>query len=383
LFYIAVIVGAFLVYSGALRPVPLARIIQRRAKKEAAAEAAAADREAVLSAFLARREAERKAAEEAQKKREQELARRERLARYYEEMARQAEATAPRPTTEEAPPTAADPPPKAAADYSRASVDGLPDEGPAGDYKRAIKAHRGAELLPVFLGGRVADLKKMRHVLIAGATGSGKSCFLHSLICGIMATKTPQEVQFLMVDPKQVELAFYNGSPFLARPVASEWRDVQGVLMEAADIMHKRNAELAATGKREAPDDWPRIIVVIEEFTQLLNYNKAATLSLVAPLAELGRSAGVHLILSAQRPDRQTFSGRLRANIDSLFCFRVVSPIDARIVFGHGNTGAELLTEPGQAVYRLTAYGSQLQRLRAPFLSDEEIAQIAHSPTPI
>lgn len=245
-----------------------------------------------------------------------------------------------------------------------------------GSFRAAWSACAGsirAARLPVLLGDRVEDLATFPHMIIAGTTGSGKSCFLHTVLCGLMSARSPQTLRMCLCDPKRTELSLYKG-PHLMRPTATEDAEILESLAAVVELIDRRYKEIAAQGLQSAPEEWPRVVVVVEEAAALLGRNKKAFLPPLERIAELGRAAGVHLILTAQRPDKATL-GRVMLNVPMRVCFRVFSPVDARTVFGQASnaTGADLLTSAGDGIYYHSTKSPDFVRFHSPLITAGEI----------
>jgi hypothetical protein len=270
------------------------------------------------------------------------------------------------------------------ADYAPADVFALPDDG-EGSYRAAI-TERFDEFFSagrrVLFGDRVEDLAKCPHMLIAGTTGSGKSCFLHSVICGLLIAHTPRTLRLSLCDPKITELSRYN-CPHLLHPVATSDDDIYERLTWICDLIRKRYDKMSVHGWQSMPKGWPRVVVVLEELPALLARNKRVFLPLVEHIAELGRAAGIHLIITAQRPDKTTL-GRILQNVPMRVSFRLFSPTDSRTVFGQiKGSGAELLKGAGNGVYYPSHRASDFIRFHAPLITAEDVATIQESIRPL
>ena len=181
-------------------------------------------------------------------------------------------------------------------------------------------------------------------MLIAGTTGSGKSVCTNSLIVSLLYKSTPEEVRFIMVDPKMVELAPYNGIPHLLIPVVTDPRKAAGALNWATQEMDRRYALCASynvrdlkdfnalAAKREDLDPLPQIVIVIVEFADLMMTSSKEVEDAVCRLAQLARAAGIHLVLATQRPSVNVITGVIKANIPSRIAFSVSSAIDSRTI---------------------------------------------------
>ena len=225
------------------------------------------------------------------------------------------------------------------------------------------------------------DLARAPHLLVAGATGSGKSVCLHSMLCSLLMTRPPSEVRFYMLDPKRVELRAYANADHEVQ-IVSDRDDMADLLSELVTLMEHRYLELEKLGVRDldgaraAGSTMPRIVVVVEELADLVIGGGAAELSLVK-LAQKSRAAGIHLLLATQRPDADTFSGLLRSNVDARIALAVQKASESRIILDQD--GAESLLKPGDMLIR---FGGQVTRAHGLYLSQEEIASVVSPPDP-
>ncbi len=213
------------------------------------------------------------------------------------------------------------------------------------------------------ISGNVAvmDIAKMPHVLIAGATGSGKSVCINSIIVSILYKSTPDEVRLLMVDPKVVELGIYNGIPHLLVPVVTDPRKASGALNWAVNEMLKRyktfadNSVRDLTGynelakSREDLEPMPQIVIIIDELADLMMAAPDEVEDSICRLAQMARAAGMHLVIATQRPSVDVITGVIKANIPSRVAFTVSSQVDSRTILD--SSGAEKLLGRGHAVF--------------------------------
>ena len=244
--------------------------------------------------------------------------------------------------------------------------------------------------LPLALGrdisGRevAADLTGMPHLLIAGATGAGKSVAINTLICSLLMTNTPAELKLLLIDPKRVELAGFRGLPHLASPVVVEIERVVGVLQWAVREMDRRYREFAAVGARnianwnrmmddQGRDRLPYLVIVIDELADLMMVAPEEAERLITRLAQLARATGIHLVLATQRPSVDVVTGLIKANFPSRIAFAVSSAIDSRVILD--TAGAEKLLGRGDMLYT-SSDSSKLKRLQGCFVSDAEIERL-------
>ncbi|MEY4609065.1 MAG: cell division protein FtsK [Gemmatimonadota bacterium] len=272
------------------------------------------------------------------------------------------------------------------------------------DYQRKPMA------LPVALGkdleGRpvVTDLAKMPHLLIAGATGSGKSVCVNTIITSLIYLHTPKTLRFLMVDPKMVELSVYNVLPHLRHKVVTDNRDAASVLKWAVIEMQERYALLAENGARNIQDFntkvrnstplrkpkeqgvafehreytggiLPYIVVVIDELADLMMTVAAEVETPLAMLAQKARAIGIHLILATQRPSVNVITGLIKANFPSRIAFRVASQIDSRTIID--GMGAESLLGNGDMLF-IPPGKSEPSRLQGAFLSNDDTERLMH-----
>lgn len=225
----------------------------------------------------------------------------------------------------------------------------------------------------------IVDLAKLPHLLIAGQTGSGKSVAMTGLISQIMARVAPTSVKFLMADPKRVELALFAGSPHLAGPIATEVVDMLELLAYAVTLMEGRYADMQAAGVRNIAD-LPiapfRLVICLDEISDLMLQTKGAAEEPIVRLAQLGRAAGVHLVLATQYPRADVVTPLISANIPSRLVFAVATHTQSKVALGH--TGAERLLGRGDGLLA-EAGNPVIQRILSPFLSDDEIRRAART----
>ncbi|MCI1982163.1 MAG: DNA translocase FtsK [Oscillospiraceae bacterium] len=238
----------------------------------------------------------------------------------------------------------------------------------------------------------VADLDKMPHLLIAGATGSGKSVCINSMIISLLYKSTPDEVRLLMIDPKVVELGIYNGIPQLLVPVVTDPRKAAGALSWAVTEMLKRYKTFAANSVRDlkaynalaASRDFkdengqpmermPQIVIIIDELADLMMVAPNDVEDSICRLAQMARAAGMHLVIATQRPSVDVITGIIKANIPSRIAFAVSSQVDSRTILDMG--GAEKLLGRGDMLF--SPVGSQKpKRIQGCFVSDSEIESV-------
>ena len=247
-----------------------------------------------------------------------------------------------------------------------------------GDYQSS------ASLLTVALGKDIAgqsimaDLAKMPHLLVAGATGSGKSICINILISSILFRAHPDAVKFLLIDPKVVELSNYNGIPHLVAPVVTEPKKAASALKWTVQEMERRYALFAAAGVRDVTrynevnpaELLPLIVVIIDELADLMMVAPVDVEDSICRLAQMARASGIHLVIATQRPSVDVITGTIKANIPSRISFAVTSQIDSRTILDMA--GAEKLLGKGDMLYYPVG-ASKPVRLQGAYISDTEI----------
>lgn len=230
----------------------------------------------------------------------------------------------------------------------------------------------------------VADLSTMPHLLIAGATGSGKSVCINAIIATLLCTHTPDTLRFLMIDPKRVELTGYNGIPHLIAPVITEIDQVVGSLQWATREMERRYKVFSKAGARNieiynqilrerGEPVLPYIIVVIDELADLMMASPEEVEQTICRLAQMARATGIHLIIATQRPSVDVVTGLIKANFPARIAFAVVSQIDSRVILD--TPGAERLLGRGDMLF-MRPDSSKLERLQGAFVSDRELERL-------
>lgn len=229
----------------------------------------------------------------------------------------------------------------------------------------------------------IADLAKMPHLLVAGATGSGKSVMINDLIASLIYKNGPAVLRMLMIDPKRVELALYNGIPHLLTPVITESdKAIQG-LRWAVGEMEKRYRILAEHKKkdirsfnsdRHGADIMPYVVVVIDELAEIMVKYGREVEGAIVRLAQMARAVGIHLVVSTQRPSVDVITGLIKANITSRIAFNVASAIDSRTILD--GSGAEKLLGNGDMLF-LRGDISKPRRLQAAYISEEEVKRVS------
>ncbi|HEX3643772.1 MAG TPA: DNA translocase FtsK, partial [Ktedonobacteraceae bacterium] len=238
---------------------------------------------------------------------------------------------------------------------------------------------------------RVGDLARMPHLLIAGATGAGKSVCINTIIASILTQATPDDVRLLMVDPKMVELNMYNGIPHLLSPVVIEVDKVVSLLKNAISEMERRYRLFSQLGVRNLDgyrklrkqkfeegdtslNNLPAIVIIIDELADLMMAAPEEVEGMICRLAQLARATGIHLVVATQRPSVDVITGLIKANIPTRISFMVSSAVDSRTIIDMG--GAERLLGRGDMLY-LPADAGRPERIQGAFLSDEEANSLA------
>ena len=254
---------------------------------------------------------------------------------------------------------------------------------------RAFAEHKSRVAFAVGkdIGGNciVGDIAKLPHVLIAGTTGSGKSVCTNSLIVSLLYKSTPEEVRFIMVDPKMVELAPYNGIPHLLIPVVTDPKKAAGALQWAVYEMMKRYKLFSENGvkdldgfnalaqRNEELKKIPTVVVVIDELADLMLVAAKEVEESICRVAQMGRAAGMHLVIATQRPSSDVITGLMKANIPSRIAFAVASSLESRIILD--TTGAEKLVGKGDMLYAPLGAGKPT-RVQGCFITPEEIERV-------
>jgi DNA segregation ATPase FtsK/SpoIIIE, S-DNA-T family len=237
----------------------------------------------------------------------------------------------------------------------------------------------------------VADLDKMPHLLIAGATGTGKSVGLNAMICSFLYKANPDEVKLIMVDPKRIELSVYDGIPHLITPVVTDPKKATNALFWAVKEMERRYELLAekqvrnigqynrkiakeTVGEGEAPPEpLPYLVIVIDELADLMMVASRDVEVALTRLAQMARAAGIHLILATQRPSVDVLTGIIKANFPTRLTFQVSSRTDSRTIIDAN--GAENLLGNGDLLF-LPPGTAKLQRIHGPYISEDEVARV-------
>lgn len=253
--------------------------------------------------------------------------------------------------------------------------------------------------IPVLLGKAVngecvfSDLAKMPHCLIAGATGSGKSVCVNTIVMSILMNARPDEVKLLMIDPKKVELTQYSKLPHMIAPVITEAHGAYSALQWLVKEMQVRyeilkqlglrnigafnnrkiNKELESSLSIPIPEQMPMIVAIVDEFADLMMVSSADIETPIARIAQMARAVGIHLILATQRPSREVITGIIKANIPTRISFKVASRVNSQIILDE--VGAESLLGNGDCLF-LPPGSSQLLRAQGSYISDDDINQV-------
>lgn len=243
------------------------------------------------------------------------------------------------------------------------------------------------------IGGQVVvtDIAKMPHLLIAGATGSGKSVCINTIIMSIIYKADPEDVKLIMVDPKVVELSVYNGIPHLLIPVVTDPKKASGALNWAVAEMTDRYKKFAKYGVRDLkgynakietiqdiedenkPEKMPQIVIIVDELADLMMVAPGEVEDAICRLAQLARAAGIHLVIATQRPSVNVITGLIKANVPSRIAFSVSSGVDSRTIIDMN--GAEKLLGKGDMLFYPAGFPKP-QRVQGAFVSDTEVQQV-------
>jgi S-DNA-T family DNA segregation ATPase FtsK/SpoIIIE len=244
--------------------------------------------------------------------------------------------------------------------------------------------------LSVWLGKDISgqavwtDLARMPHILIAGTTGSGKSGCINTILTSVLLRSTPDDVRMILIDPKRIELGYYESIPHLLTPVVSSPKEAAAVLRNVVAEMERRYERLSAVRARSLPEanralrsrgepTLPYLLVVIDELADLMMISPQEVEDAVIRLAQKSRAVGIHLVLATQRPSVDVITGMIKANVPSRIAFAVSSQTDSRVILDQA--GAESLLGQGDMLFKPLGT-SRLQRLQGAFVTEEEIALI-------
>jgi S-DNA-T family DNA segregation ATPase FtsK/SpoIIIE len=268
------------------------------------------------------------------------------------------------------------------------------------DIVRDAQGLTDRKAIPVFLGrdtaGRLIceDLATMPHLLIAGATGSGKSVCINSILLSILYTRTPADLRLILIDPKQVELSFFEGIPHLLTPVVTDMQRAAKILEWAVERMEERYGMLLAAGVRNVagynalpkeklaqiresaqlapealPDHLPYLVIVVDELADLMLTSGKEVELAITRLAQKSRAVGIHIILATQRPSTNVITGLIKANMPTRIAFRVASKIDSRVILDAN--GADKLLGMGDMLY-MNPRSLHLRRAQGTLVTDGE-----------
>ncbi len=226
----------------------------------------------------------------------------------------------------------------------------------------------------------VADLAKMPHLLIAGATGTGKSVAINSLFISLLYRNTPQDVKFIVIDPKRVELNLYNGIPHLLTPVVIDHEKAVNALKWAVAEMDRRYKLLSEANKRNIIEyneaislKLPYIVILVDELADLMAVAQVDVEAAIVRLAQMARAVGIHLVVATQRPSVDIITGLIKANITSRIAFAVASQIDSRTILD--SSGAEKLLGNGDMLY-ISAEFNKPRRIQGAFVGEKEVRRV-------
>nr|MBP9562297.1 DNA translocase FtsK [Acetoanaerobium sp.] len=232
------------------------------------------------------------------------------------------------------------------------------------------------------IGGNVivADIARMPHMLVAGATGSGKSVCINTLICSILYKYSPKDVKMIMIDPKMVELSVYNDIPHLLIPVVTNMKKAPNALNWAVAEMNRRYKLFAESKVKDIngynekfEERLPRIVLIIDELADLMMVSPNEIEDAICRLAQMARACGIHLVIATQRPSVDVITGLIKANIPSRIAFSVSSQTDSRTILDTG--GAEKLLGRGDMLYYPMGANKPV-RIQGAFISENEVIKI-------
>ncbi len=245
------------------------------------------------------------------------------------------------------------------------------------DYKSKLALALGRDVAghPI-----IVDLARMPHMLIAGATGTGKSVAINSLFIGLLYRNTPQDVKFIVIDPKRVEMTPYNGIPHLLTPVVTENEKAVNALKWAVAEMDRRYKLLSEVGKRNIVEyneasglSMPYIVILVDELADLMSVAQAEVEAAIVRLAQMARAVGIHLVLATQRPSVDIITGLIKANITSRIAFAVASQIDSRTILD--SSGAEKLLGNGDMLYTSAEFNKP-KRVQGAYIGEKEVKKV-------
>lgn len=246
--------------------------------------------------------------------------------------------------------------------------------------------HAGAPPTSLKLGrytnGQAArfDLHSLPHLLVAGTTGSGKSTFLTAMLTSLLLHATPEQVKLVLVDPKRVELAAFAGAPHLMRPIISDITEAAAALRSAVEMMDERYAQfeghardITAWNALHKDNPLPRVLIVVDELSDMMMRAGKQVEPLIVRIAQLGRAAGIHLVLATQRPAKAVFSPLIVDNIPARVAFAVADHNASKVALGH--TGAEKLAGHGDGLYKLPKVGEP-RRFQSAYVSEADAERV-------
>jgi len=261
---------------------------------------------------------------------------------------------------------------------------------PISDLMSSPEFRSNKYMIPLALGKDtgghpfIADLARMPHLLIAGATGSGKSVCLNGIITSILYRLHPNQARFIFIDPKMLELSVYSGIPHLERPVVTRPRQAERVLMDAVEEMENRYSILAESGVRNiqnynqkiaSQEQLPYVIIIVDELADLLVGSSNKIELMITRLAQMARAVGIHLILATQRPSVDVITGLIKANFSSRIAFQVASKVDSRTILDAN--GAEKLLGSGDMLVMLTGQ-QELIRVHGSYVSSGKPPELSN-----
>ncbi len=226
----------------------------------------------------------------------------------------------------------------------------------------------------------VANLDPLPHLLVAGATGSGKSVMINGLILSLLYSNSPDDLKIILIDPKRVELSLYNGIPHLLTPVITDTTKTINALRWVVSEMDRRYGVLQNAGKRniasyrkEVSDDMPYIVVIIDELADLMTVAANEVEGAIVRLAQMARAVGIHLVLATQRPSVDVITGLIKANVTARIAFSVASGVDSRTILD--TSGAEKLLGKGDMLF-VSAELSKPKRIQGAYVSEKEVERV-------
>ncbi|MDP2933479.1 MAG: DNA translocase FtsK 4TM domain-containing protein [bacterium] len=226
----------------------------------------------------------------------------------------------------------------------------------------------------------MADLAKMPHLLIAGATGTGKTVCINTILTSLLYRNSPEELRFIIIDPKRVDLPLYNGIPHLLTPVVVDYKQAVNVLKWMVSEMDGRYKILSESGKRNiaeynqtSKDKMAYLVLIVDELADLMSLAKVEVESSIVRLAQMARAVGLHLILATQRPEVRVITGLIKANITARIAFAVASQVDSRTILDA--SGAEDLLGGGDMLF-ISSSLPKPKRIQCPFMSEKEVRRV-------